>query len=522
MSNAHLIIYTCFICFSRESNVTKEDFSLHHTDYLNQCNRIYDVYRQSDRQVPARSHATLMSSSPRFLEPFELRFLACIRASLTAAPDEDDDANSSHHQSSSSEQDYEVTEASDNEETAEDYPNIEHFRNYSSISPNNPFLLNQNPKFKERLLSAGDSVSSSSSAYTRGNQSDAKIGGGGGKIKVKPFNWQYNMITMIFLIILYTLTVVVAIVSNLLVILVMCYGVRSPFLDISIYLMNLSIFNLLMAIFCIPFTFINTLLGKWVFSSFMCRFTNFIQMLSVNGCIFTLTALAINRFFAVAYPLKYNSSRTKRQKRTGLILVWLCSIGLSSIQLFIYKCVCVIKSSSAASTSLSITGGGGGSSLVPKAAVSVTLLNNFTAAASSPPKCCVPRTKSGSGLLSAVLDKAGNGEYYCICKEIWDSNEATSARYYLAYTFWIFMQTYCIPVLILLIMYSRIIAILRNRNSNGSGLQESSLQISEQHEYIKTRTKKVKLALLLSVFNFFKVDLDYLCFFKIYSLKYHF
>lgn len=253
----------------------------------------------------------------------------------------------------------------------------------------------------------------------------------------------------IFLIFLYIITIFLSIIGNTLVLIVMCCGFRSSFLDISTYLMNLSIFNLLMSIFCIPFTFINALLGQWIFNSFMCPFTNFVQLLSVNGCIFTLTFLAINRFFAVAYPLKYNSSKTKNHNRKSLILIWLMSIGLASIQLFIYKCVDTNNSSASNLKSMNMTD--------TKISDSSVKENNY------------------------------------VCKEIWDSNESTSAKYYLAYTIWIFMETFLIPVIILIIMYSKIISILWKRNCNQNPyLQENAQnQQKEQQEYMRTKTHKV-------------------------------
>lgn len=49
-----------------------------------------------------------------------------------------------------------------------------------------------------------------------------------------------------FMITLYALTIFVSILGNILLIIVMSFGVRSSFLDISPYLVNLGIFNLLM------------------------------------------------------------------------------------------------------------------------------------------------------------------------------------------------------------------------------------------------------------------------------------
>ncbi len=48
--------------------------------------------------------------------------------------------------------------------------------------------------------------------------------------------------------------------------------------------------------------------------------------------------MATYRYNAVVYPLKYNSEKTKNQKRKYILATWLISFLLSFIQLFIYKC----------------------------------------------------------------------------------------------------------------------------------------------------------------------------------------
>jgi hypothetical protein len=64
----------------------------------------------------------------------------------------------------------------------------------------------------------------------------------------------------VILIAMYAILILISIVGNILVIIVMSCGFRSSYLDISIFLVNLGIFNLTMSIFCIPFTFVNQIL----------------------------------------------------------------------------------------------------------------------------------------------------------------------------------------------------------------------------------------------------------------------
>lgn len=309
---------------------------------------------------------------------------------------------------------------------------------------------------------------------------------------------KYGAVTMTFLIILYALTVTLSISGNLLVIIVMCCGFRSSFLDIRIYLINLSIFNLLMSIFCIPFTFVNALLGKWVFQSFLCPFTNFVQLLSVNGCVFTLAVLAINRFLAVAYPLKYNSNKTNSQKRRDIIVVWTCSFAFSFIQLFIYKCV---------RHEVHVYTNNNNNHLIEQTTIPPSLLNtaiNYTQIKNSSDfslenKRVVNLIGRGGHYQSINYTKTVIVEY--ICKEIWHQNKMTSSKYYLIYTVWIFMETYFVPVIILIIMYSRIICILWNRNFSSHYFQEYSGRL-DQIQHFKSRTYKTIRMLFVVIVTF--------------------
>jgi hypothetical protein len=61
-------------------------------------------------------------------------------------------------------------------------------------------------------------------------------------------------------------------------------------------LLNLSISDLLMAIFSIPFTYTIFMLGRWIFPKFLCPCVQFAQLCSVFVSIYTLTAIGIDRY----------------------------------------------------------------------------------------------------------------------------------------------------------------------------------------------------------------------------------
>ena len=96
------------------------------------------------------------------------------------------------------------------------------------------------------------------------------------------------------LIVLYSLTAILTLVGNLVVLLVLGCSPRT-LTDLNRYLINLAIADLCMASFCIPFTFTKTMLGRWVFGEVMCPLVLFMQVLSVAVSIFTNTAIGIDR-----------------------------------------------------------------------------------------------------------------------------------------------------------------------------------------------------------------------------------
>ena len=103
-----------------------------------------------------------------------------------------------------------------------------------------------------------------------------------------PYKSQVSLIT------LYTATTALAVIGNLTVIIVLCFGNRSK-TGLTKFLLNMAVADLFMACFCIPFNFTNTMLGYWIFGEAMCPIALFIQVTSVGISIFTNTAIGIDR-----------------------------------------------------------------------------------------------------------------------------------------------------------------------------------------------------------------------------------
>ncbi|KAL8573611.1 hypothetical protein ACOMHN_007164 [Nucella lapillus] len=152
-------------------------------------------------------------------------------------------------------------------------------------------------------------------------QEGGEEGGGGGGVITEG-----GKVGLIFL---YTLTTLMSIVGNVLVIIVFTRG-RQCRTDIRPFLINLAVADLIMAIFCMPFTFTFVMLSTWIFSKPMCPFVLVMQHLSVSASVFTNMAISTDRFLVVVFPL-HSRVMTARAKYV-LITIWTCAVGLSSVQ----------------------------------------------------------------------------------------------------------------------------------------------------------------------------------------------
>ncbi|XP_070543863.1 neuromedin-K receptor-like [Ptychodera flava] len=137
-----------------------------------------------------------------------------------------------------------------------------------------------------------------------------------------PFEW-ITALTCAF-----GVNIALSIVGNIGVIVVLLFGRSKTVLNRL--LMNLALADLTMAIFCMPFTFPTIMYGRWIFSANMCPTVLFLQHVSVFVSVYTLTAIGVDRYFAVMHPLKIRITKTKG--KVLIALIWLVSVSLSIVQ----------------------------------------------------------------------------------------------------------------------------------------------------------------------------------------------
>ncbi|XP_051896693.1 prolactin-releasing peptide receptor-like [Pristis pectinata] len=126
----------------------------------------------------------------------------------------------------------------------------------------------------------------------------------------------------------YVLVVFIGIFGNYLLLYVICKTKKMHNVT-NFFIGNLAFSDMLMCATCVPFTLAYAFHPQgWIFGKFMCHFVFLMQPVTVYVSVFTLTAIAVDRYYATVHPLK---------KRISIVTctyilagVWLMSCALAA------------------------------------------------------------------------------------------------------------------------------------------------------------------------------------------------
>ncbi|XP_076052169.1 RYamide receptor-like [Oratosquilla oratoria] len=124
--------------------------------------------------------------------------------------------------------------------------------------------------------------------------------------------------------VLYCTILVVAVLGNCLVVYVVVSSAKMRTVT-NYFIANLAMGDLFMAIFCVPFSFLSTLvLQYWPFGGELCVIVNYLQAVSVFVSAYTLVAISFDRYLAIIYPLR--PRMTRLQAKMIITTVWVLSL----------------------------------------------------------------------------------------------------------------------------------------------------------------------------------------------------
>ncbi|XP_030060710.1 substance-K receptor [Microcaecilia unicolor] len=131
--------------------------------------------------------------------------------------------------------------------------------------------------------------------------------------------------------IIYSSIVIVSVVGNVTVIWIILAHKRMRTVT-NYFIVNLAFSDVFMAIFNTIFNFIYASHNVWYFDKGFCRFHNFFPVTAMFVSIYTMTAVAADRYMAIIHPFKLRLSAVNTKIIIGII--WLVAFGLAFPQYF--------------------------------------------------------------------------------------------------------------------------------------------------------------------------------------------
>nr|XP_006811895.1 PREDICTED: G-protein coupled receptor 54-like [Saccoglossus kowalevskii] len=114
----------------------------------------------------------------------------------------------------------------------------------------------------------------------------------------------------------------IGIVGNALVIVVILKNKQMRTVT-NYYILNLAISDVAYLTCAVPFS-ATSHVSEWVFGEFMCKFSFYAIQVTVQATCITLTAMSVDRYYAIVHPLKSLKTRTPKVAISAIAAIWLC------------------------------------------------------------------------------------------------------------------------------------------------------------------------------------------------------
>ncbi|TRY71358.1 hypothetical protein DNTS_008140 [Danionella cerebrum] len=128
-------------------------------------------------------------------------------------------------------------------------------------------------------------------------------------------------------IVLYVLIFILSFIGNSLIITVLLRNRRMRTVT-NLFLLSLAISDLMLCVFCMPFTLIPNLMKDFIFGVGMCKVATYFMGISVSVSTFNLVAISLERYSAICNPLKSRAWQTKSHAAKVITATWVVSFLL--------------------------------------------------------------------------------------------------------------------------------------------------------------------------------------------------
>ncbi|XP_063237275.1 QRFP-like peptide receptor isoform X2 [Bacillus rossius redtenbacheri] len=146
---------------------------------------------------------------------------------------------------------------------------------------------------------------------------------------LQTFNWPELLPALV----VYGLTMALGIVGNSLIIFTIGRYRRMKSTT-NVFLVSLACADLLLILICIPVKLAKLFSFTWTMGEFMCKTVHYMQNVSAICSVLTLTAMSIERYYAIVHPMKAKYLCTISQARKIILCIWVAAFLLAVPMLF--------------------------------------------------------------------------------------------------------------------------------------------------------------------------------------------
>ncbi|KAL8590361.1 hypothetical protein ACOMHN_011575 [Nucella lapillus] len=126
----------------------------------------------------------------------------------------------------------------------------------------------------------------------------------------------------------YGTTLILGLTGNLLVIVVVA-RYRSMKNITNTFLLSLASSDLLLVSICIPVKFAAFFTFSWTFGEVLCKGVHYLQNVSALCSVLTLTAMGLERYYAILHPMRAKYVCTVGKARRAIVVLWVTSVILA-------------------------------------------------------------------------------------------------------------------------------------------------------------------------------------------------
>ena len=134
---------------------------------------------------------------------------------------------------------------------------------------------------------------------------------------------------------IFALVMIISFLGNLLV----CYAVyRNPRLrnPSNYYIISLALTDILQASCSMPFSVAYLATGKWSFGTAFCAVNAILKLSLTKVSAFTMTLMALNRYYKVVKPNKYQAVFKPKNIVTSALLAWIIPMAFVILSVFVF------------------------------------------------------------------------------------------------------------------------------------------------------------------------------------------